>query len=812
MSTLREQLLRSHISEHYPNARIVSWDEPDSGLSFYTADQLQQLDADWFPLCSTLDPDTGKVLYGGRNRIIHTYTGGETGAGKTTRFAMQSIRALSSMKGKPSFLVMDIHGELVENLYTHLKENGYDIRILNCDDPSHSDTYNPFASMVRHCMATGQLDHQTVNEIRKIADLIQPLAPSDDPVWYEGARSYTNGAILDKFEDLIRGDIAPEHITLYNILENHYWLRQKLQENKLPNGTCDLLKIPHYEKKGTKALSVQKMLSVTNNAEKTMKSYFGVIENRYDTFGQPSLYQLSSSSTIDVERFIQVPTAIFIQAGNTNVGDDLLSLMTNDIYNTVVRLGKQSATKLLPRKIHCFLDEFANSNIADGPEFIKMLTTSRKFGMYWHMLLQCDAQLDRKFDQNMGRIIRANCTELFMGSHDYETTVRFARSCGQKTVESLGSRVAQQDPSLTVVDLMTPDRLSLLPEGHLYIKTNRSPLLYSYIEAFYRCPEFTRLDDIRSAYPENNFPYQDTHFTPDDINPALTDEEFALLRFIYRQDSVSVYTLPDVVDMEQSDTDALVRRLEKMGYVREDEEREVVISQLLRQDYLQLAKQYSHVPSPPVLTELSPEEFQVMSYIHHRKRVDTAQLNTEFKDMRLAPILKRLENYQLVISNPGRNRYTTNLDTQQFELLESRNGAYHCNPMDDPMYRLFRETVTAIPDYKNLNLSILNTLSCIPAQIYSYLRSATEKIPYESFMAIENTATLHYEIVELFIKNNDFPDKAGWDRGISRELSIIKSLPYLPQEIKEYFIKAANEIRNNLTLSNIREIRKIILG
>ena len=753
------------------------------------------------------------VLYGGRSRIVHTYTGGETGAGKTTRFALQSIRALSSLKGKPSFLVMDIHGELVENLYAHLKENGYDIRILNCDDPSRSDTYNPFASMARHCRETGQLDHQTVNEIRKIADLIQPLAPSDDPIWYEGARSYTNGAILDKFEDLVNGQIPPENITLYNIIENHYWLRQKLQETKTSaNATCDLLKIPHYECKGSQALSVQKMLAVTNNAERTMKSYFGVIENRYDAFGQPSLYQLSSSSTIDVKRFIEVPTAIFIQAGNTNVADDLLSLMTNDIYNTVVRLGKQSATKLLPRKIHCFLDEFANSNIADGPEFIKMLTTSRKFGMYWHMLLQCDAQLDRKFDKDMGRIIRANCTELFMGSHDYETTVRFARSCGQKTVESLGSRVAQQDPVLTVVELVTPDKLSLIPEGHLYIKVNRSPLLYSYIEAFYNCPEFTRLEDIRSAYPENTFRYQDTYFTPDDIKPSISEEEFLILRYVFENGKVSVDDLPFVIDRDAPSTDYLLQEMEKKQLVQVDEDWEYVTGNMDLQDYQALKKQFPDLPYAPILSALSPLEFQVMSYIHRRKRVNTSTMKSDFTDITLTPITDKLEKMRLTKFTPGKLTVVTAIDDWQFERLASNSHVDLASPTEDPLLLQFKESIKRAPGYPNPDLRILRTLSCVPSSIFFYLRCAMDKVQYDPAQAVAQLNTLHFEIIEAYIGNNDFSTKPEWDRGLAKELSIIKSLDYLPQTVKDCFQKAYHELSQELTLTNIRDIRKIITG
>ena len=255
-----------------------------------------------------------------------------------------------------------------------------------------------------------------------------------------------------------------------------------------------------------------------------------MVENRYDAFGQTSLYQLSSNSTIDVKEMVDKPTAIFIQSGATNIGDHLISLMVNEIYNLAVRLGRERADKKLPRQLHCFLDEFANSNIADGPEFVRMLTTSRKFGMYWHILLQCDAQLDRKFDPAIARIIRANCTELFMGSNDHETMVRFAKSCGTKTVEALGSHVTGEAPMLESVDLITADRLNLLPEGHLYIKSNRRPLLYSYIEAFYRCPEFQPVADIHSVYPDNDFDFTTTAYYPDDIPPDLEPEEFQMLR------------------------------------------------------------------------------------------------------------------------------------------------------------------------------------------------------------------------------------------------------------------------------------------
>ena len=528
MNTYREQKINDYIDENYPNAKIVNCFDDNSDLVYYNDEELPSVDGDWFPLCCYRD-EKGKLVYGGRDKVVHTYTEGETGAGKTTRFVMQSIRALSSTKGKPSFVIVDIHGEIIENLYSHLKDMGYDIKILNCDNAARSDTYNPFGEIVKDCLEKRSITADAQNNIRRISEIIQPIECDKDPIWDQGARSYTNGCILDKFEDLINGDIPMSCMTLYNIIQNHYWLRNNLTGNY---GSGSLYNIPQYKRKQFGCLSTQKMISVTDNAERTRASYFGVVENHYDTFGQPTLYALSSNSTINIQSFINQPTVIVIQSGNTRIGDDLVALMMNDIYTTVVRMGKASPTKLLPRKIHCFLDEFANCNIADGPEYIKMLTTSRKFGMYWHMILQCDAQLDRKYDANIGRIIRSNSTEIFMGSQDYETEVRFAKSCGQKTVESLESRISQQTPSLVVVNLLTPEKLDLTEEGYIYIKANRHHLLKSYFEAFYNCPEFKRADSMDEIYPHNTFDYTKTRFYPNDIPSAVTAEEYEVLKYI----------------------------------------------------------------------------------------------------------------------------------------------------------------------------------------------------------------------------------------------------------------------------------------
>lgn len=682
MSVLRDKIIREHIENNYPNGTIVEYNGADSDLEMYEFDRLEEADDEWFPLCCYKDAESGKVIYGGRRKVYHTYTEGETGAGKTTRFVMQAIRALAQTKNKPSFVIVDIHGEIVENLYRHLHKNGYTVKILNCDNPSRSDTYNPFSDMIAECERDRCISSETIDKIRRISEIIQPIESANDPIWDRGARAYTNGCILDKFEDLVDGNISPENITIYNVIQNHYWLRNRLGEDY---GTGDIFRIPHYKQKGSKALSIQKMIGVTNNADRTRASYFGVVEHHYDIFGQPNFYKLSSSNTIDIAEFINKPTAIVIQSGSTKIGDDLIAMLVNDIYTRVVRTGKESASKKLPRNIHCFLDEFANCNIADGPDYVKMLTTSRKFGMFWHMILQCDAQLDRKFDQHIGRIIRANSTEIFMGSHDYDTEVRFAKSCGQKTIESLASVVNQSLPTLETVDLMTAERLNLTPEGHAYVKSNRHPLLHTFIEAFYNCDEAVDKIDIESVYPYNDFDYASTLAYPDD-NVNRTPRE---------------------------------------------------------------------------------------------------------------PVFKRISR-----TEPPKNPFESHPNDDFW------NVDFEASIKDNKIYDELA-THLAGRDYKEIK-GIVAMVSLIP----QFLREAIDRI-FGSDRELtadfpKQANVLKFEFIEAFIRNNNFKSKIEWTNRMLQECDTLKRHNILPKTLMDALDKACKELKDELTLSNIKEIKKII--
>ena len=720
MNGLRSNVIESHKEKYLNNSSIDMYNDKDKNrLVFYTLDELRGIKSDWFPLCCYINEDD-RLIFGGNEKVLHTYIEGETGCGKTTRIIMQSLRALATMKNKHSFIVVDPFGEIYENSYSYLKDLGYNMRVLNCDNPHKSDTYNPLYLLAKDTYDNQRISIETHNQLKQIALTIEPINYSSDPSWSQGACGYFNGVMLDMFEELADRKIEPHQVNLYNVIQRHFCIREKVSSTYERN----IRVIPYFAKKDRSSLSIQKIVSVTNNAEKTRDSYFGVLENNLDKFNEMGMFKLSSNSTINVNELIEKPTVIFVQSGTSTVGDALVSLLVNDTYNAVVRYGKNHKNKKLPRNIHCFLDEFANCDFGEGKDFIKMLTTSRKFGMYWHMYLQCDAQLDKKFSSvEIGNIIRANSTEIFMGSQDYKTIERFSVSCGERAVESLNSRLFQKEMSFENVRLINIDKLQKIPEGHVYIKVNKENILYSYYEAFYKCKEFNGNNlDLFEMYPNNDFDYKTTLCVPIDIEDVEEPEEDEKEKF------------------ENMFSDFLKDRLKWVT---------------TKSGLNILAVDYSHDELDMILSS----------------------------------------NY---VSNCYYNETDLKIYYEVKEKEEEDEYQRHTKILDEFIREKINEL--GIKEY----LDSLNEFTCMPnclIERHMYLNN-------ESY--IETGTILKFNIIETYIKNNDFKDERNFHKDIEKEVKKIKDLNLVPEIILESFENAKKEI-NELSLENYKEIKKIIL-
>jgi len=78
---------------------------------------------------------------------------GGSGSGKTRGFVMPNI-----LQAHSSYVVTDPKGEILEKAGTFLEQQGYKIRVLNLDDKSASDYYNPFYYIHNDAMKDGMAD------------------------------------------------------------------------------------------------------------------------------------------------------------------------------------------------------------------------------------------------------------------------------------------------------------------------------------------------------------------------------------------------------------------------------------------------------------------------------------------------------------------------------------------------------------------------------------------------------------------------------------------------------------------------------
>ncbi len=724
------------------NSVVYDHNDPRSNLIFLNSEQLTKYRKDWFPLCAKKDEKTGEIIYGGRPKVYHTYTQGATGCGKTTRITMQSIRALSMMPSKPSFIVSDISGEIVENIYDHLKQNGYDIKILNCDFPEKSDSYNPFFEIADDCIANGKITNEALLKLRNIASIIFPIENEHDPIWDIGSKTFAYGLFLDKFEDLMKFNCLKKNISFYSIIKTNYWIRDSIRK---PNGdgigrfsssdTFNLMRIKHFAEKEKDALSVEKIVGVTDNAERTRASYLGVVEQRFDTFGQPTLYKVTTDNTINVKSVTENPTAVFVRSATSETGDHLIAMLLANVYDEYLRNGPTKKHKRNKRDMHCFLDEFSNIYVGKGNEFVKMLTTSRKYGMFWHMLLQCDAQLDEKFGGNFATSIRANSTEIFMGSQVYSDLERFSKSCGKKSNETLGSSVRFGMPEYFTNPSVAASDLFFMDEGCAYVRQERQPLLKTYYEAFYNCSEFECKTKPEKIYPKNNFDYEKTYMPISEIPQVLSKTQSAVMADIL--DGVSeievLFKTYPFVNMTKILAQLICFRLiEKIGM------NVIPITDENQECVLRLRREHGIFDEKSEEFNL-PNEFEVES----KSEEDESEEDESEEDYK--------------------TEYKILLEMQKL-VDEDYEAAY------EECQRL--EKIACVPCILTVTLDMLTS------------GHFDDRIADRFVETYSNFTDLIYR---NFIVSFDFDEEAEWINEYKAELRIVKSMHFLPVEIKHEF-------------------------
>ena len=365
---------------------------------------------------------------------------GGSGSGKSASY---SIPNAYQMLG--SYVFTDPKGELYDRTAGYLKENGYEIKVLNLVKPQNSDGYNPLMHI------SSEID------VDVIANTIVKGQKTDgggsDPFWDDSAEMLLKALIY-----YLMATRPEEEQNLASCAE----LVRAANSNGGSNLLTELIsKLPydHPARMNYKSIEIA--------PEKTYSSILSTLQSKLGKFDSKEIAELTSTDTINFEDIGNKKTAVYVISSDTHTAYDFLltiffSQMIQQLYNYADENG--GALKV---PTYFILDEFAN--IGKVPDFDKKISTSRSRKISFSVILQNLDQLEAVYEKSYETII-GNCdTHVFLGSNSYKTVEYFSKALGEKTIERDSISISKDrkyyrtgqsiSDQVMARALMTPDEL-----------------------------------------------------------------------------------------------------------------------------------------------------------------------------------------------------------------------------------------------------------------------------------------------------------------------------------------------------------------
>ena len=151
-----------YIQSNNENARVIHHGHliDDKQVESYFYDELGKTNVKGFPIASDFADEEGHAIdYAAYSKLkgeekkkyrlryhfmplMHELYIGTTGSGKTTTCIEPQIRAISSQKNKPNLFISDPKGEIYLHNAKHLKNQGYNVQVLNFKNVQFSNCWN----------------------------------------------------------------------------------------------------------------------------------------------------------------------------------------------------------------------------------------------------------------------------------------------------------------------------------------------------------------------------------------------------------------------------------------------------------------------------------------------------------------------------------------------------------------------------------------------------------------------------------------------------------------------------------------------
>ena len=415
-----------------------------------------------------------------RTSNVHSIVVGTTGTGKTKFMLIPTVLMMAKSSNKPSMIVIDIKGEIIEKTYNTLNENGYDIHIVDFRRPEVSEKYNPLGIIIDYYdrymedpIKNVEAQYHYDKEINHLAELICPSDKSADAFWATAGQGIFKAIVYGMLEDYEKDKSLPEYertftkekFTFSTIAEINrkgnaqffnYWFTRPLNSKARKLAQSQILS--NYER------------GVPN---KTLLSILSTYTTAFDKFVDTASIDLTIKSDFDACDIKRKATALFLLLPDEDRSKyPLASLIINQAYSLLVLESQKTGFKNT-RDVHLILDEFAN--LPRISEIDNWLSVGRERKLFFSIFIQAVSQLEDKYGKDFAKTIIQNCNmKIILGLGEPGSIDYFKHFFGTYTIVSTSSSQGERDNSgssnrsFNKADLITSSQFMNMKPGEIY--------------------------------------------------------------------------------------------------------------------------------------------------------------------------------------------------------------------------------------------------------------------------------------------------------------------------------------------------------
>ncbi len=497
------------------------------------------------------------------NGDMHVAVVATTGGGKTTQYVFPTILAFAHAHTKRSLVISDPKGEAYRTTAITLRNEGYDVLLVNYRDFLYSECFNPLTHIFDKYMRVHNLEDEVdvvetangfrnkfmgviyesqreldkavarmkklleedvANDIDTIATIYVAIENSRDPYWHEAARDLLKACIWAMLED-----IDPQQEGVEPITRDTFSFRTMLSiMDNLVDDDGD-----HYRDGGyfsdrpanSRAYMFAKN-TILENGRPTRKCIVSMLNTALSVFKTSTIKLLTSCNSFDLDVLTNSnrPVAIFIDYKDEDrTHYKVISAFIQSVYMHLIQYANSQPTGKLNIPFYFILDEFGNFPIIN--DFDTVISAARGRNIYFILVLQSWAQLENIYGRNTAEIIKDNLNlHIFIGSNNPPTIEAFSRECGLTTrfspTSALSGRGGEiENYQIETIPLVPQSNLTKLQVGEAIVTEAKCGyVMLSKLERHYLCAEFEGLPtaDYKN-YKCKLSPLDDKyeyHFTP----------------------------------------------------------------------------------------------------------------------------------------------------------------------------------------------------------------------------------------------------------------------------------------------------------